>query len=72
MIEDNKLIEHLNRMIADKEEKIQEILEQKEKLEEELINTQNDLHHVREINIKLLNQRKAIPNPKYNQNGEKI
>lgn len=72
MIEDNKLIEHLNRMIADKEEKIQEILEQKEKLEEELINTQNDLRHVREINIKLLNQRKAIPNPKYNQNGEKI
>ncbi len=58
MIEDNKLIEHLNRLIADKEERIQEILEEKIKLEEELKNTQNDLRLVREINVKLLNKEK--------------
>lgn len=73
MMDDNKLIEHLNRMIADKEEKIQDLLEQKIKLEEELINTQNDLRHVREINIKLLRKQPVkISNPKYNEHGEKI
>ena len=57
MTEDNKLIEHLNRLIADKEERIQEILEEKVKLEEELESTQKDLNHVREINSKLLNKK---------------
>jgi hypothetical protein len=58
MMPDNKLVEHLSKLIADKEEKIQEILEEKIKLEEELKNTQNDLRHVREINVKLLNKQK--------------
>lgn len=71
MIEDNKLIEHLSRLIAEKEESIAELKEKISVLEENLTNTEKDLALVRELNKKLINK-KFETNPKYNENGEKI